>query len=208
MISLMVLGYVVIFILLLWRVVALPKQGSVHSLGILRAYALPLVVAVIVAVALAIPFLSGYPEGIGFPVNFRRAYILAAHVTYGTAAAALFYLFVTSQRRMETAQIKWSLIAIFALATLVLTTFIFGALYDKAFFGFYFDWDRPHSARFILFLACILSFLFAFLRTFRYRSGSATATYWAEPLVLAVGIAAKIVAAVFPGENWDALTWL
>ena len=204
----MVLGYIVLLVLLVWRVVVLMKQESAINQGILRYYALPLAVAIVVAAAISVPFFSGYPEGAGFPLTLRRVYVLSGNLMYGFVAAALFYLFLTSQRRKEPEQIKWSLIAIFAVATLVIATTILGALYDHRFAGYYFTWDRPHTTRFFLFWICALSFFFALLRTFRYRSGSITSSYWAEPIVLVVGITAKILAAIFSGPVLDTLTWL
>ncbi len=208
MLDLMAVAYVFMIVLGLWRIFALRGREASQRPDILRSFGLPLGLAFLLAIALAFPFLRGYPEDIGFPLALRRGYVLAGHVTYATCGAALFYFLTTSRYRDEIHQVKWSLAVLFVVATCILGTTVLGALYDKVFAGFYFNWDRPHTTRLVLFWACALSYLLAFVRTFPHSSGSARRLYWAAPLVLAAGIALKVFAAIVPDGSMDALTWL
>jgi len=211
MIKEMVIGYIVLLSLLVWRALAVyrgaPGQNP-NFPNIILTYLLPLMVFLLIGFGVAVPFLSDYPSGIGYPIGIRRAFVLASHATYAAAVATVIYFVMSSRYRGRPRQILGSLGAIFVVLTLALGTNILGAAFYHSFTGAHFLGAPNDITRVVLFCACAACFLVTVVRTFWYRSASAGWAYWGEPLFIVVGLGAKVITAVVPGMAMDALAWL
>lgn len=212
MIKEMIIGYIVLLSLLVWRALAVyrgaPGGRNPNSPNIILTYLLPLMVCLLVGFGLAIPFLYGYPSGIGYPIWIRRAYVLVSHAAYAAAVATVIYFAMSSRDRGRPSQIQWSLGAMFVVLTLTLGTNILGAVFNQSFTGTHFLGAPSDITRVVLFWACAACFLITVVRTFGYRSASEGWAYWGEPLFIVLGLGARVVTAVVPGMAMDALAWL
>jgi len=211
MIKEMVIGYIVLLLLLVWRALAVHRNGpnrNPEHPNIILTYLLPLVVLLLIGFGVAIPFLLDYPSGIGYPIWIRRAFVLASHATYAAAVTTVIYFVMSSRDRGRPRQIMGSLVAIFVLLTLTLGSNILGSAFYHSFTGAHFLGAPNDITRVVLFWACAACFLVTVVRTFWYRSASASWAYWGEPLFIVVGLGARVITAVVPGMAMDALAWL
>ena len=171
------IGYGVLLLLMVWRALAVYRDGATRNPdvpNIIFTYLLPLVVLLVIGFCLAIPFLSNYPSGIGYPTGIRRAYVLTTHAAYAAAVTTVFYLVLSSPHRDRPRQVLGSLVAIFVVLTLSLGNNILGAVFYQSFTGAQFLGAPSDLTRIGLFLACAACFLVTFVRTFLYSSDTAT----------------------------------